>query len=77
MSSCPCARYAHSYLKANRRINFITQPDVALRETLNECSRAIGPNELLVHSLRNVTLPLIPDTDMTEPPEPTFPAKLE
>ena len=31
----------------------------------------------LLHSPRNVTVPLIPDTEMTEPPEPTFPAKFE
>ena len=47
MSWCPCARYAHSYLKANHRVDFITQPDVALRETHNECARAIGPNDLI------------------------------
>src|SRR5262245_60671507 len=29
------------------------------------------------HSLRNVTLPLIPDTEIIDPLEPTFPAKLE
>lgn len=36
-----------------------------------------GRRARLLHSPRNVTVPLIPDTEMTEPPEPTFPAKFE
>jgi hypothetical protein len=36
-----------------------------------------GRRATFAHSPRNVTLPPIPDTEMTEPPEPTFPVKFE
>jgi hypothetical protein len=52
-----------------------TWQKVSLRFTGRIMLTPRGCNGL--YSPRNVTLPLMPDTEMTEPPEPTLPAKLE
>ena len=72
-------RYAHTHHEEIVSFGYCEPLEVLTQIHDGPLARMLRAGKAtFVHSPRNVTLPLMPDTEMTElPPDPTFPAKWE